>query len=376
MASDPEIIAEKPKRFRPLRLLLKLFVFTFILCLLAAVFAAVGGYIAYEHIKGPGTPGEAVRISIPKGANGKDVGRILAENDLVEHELLFRAAVRLDKSAFDVKYGDYELQKGSSPLELLHILYEGPNVSAVPGQMANVVKVTVPEGLTITQAAELFDDPAAFVEAASDSELLERLGLKTATAEGFLMPNTYYFDGKPSEKEVVERMADQFLKEYAGLMKEIPEADGRDRLEIVTLASLVEEEAVADAERADISAVIHNRIRLKRRLEMDSTLQYALGKYGQRMLNTDKETESPYNTYKHAGLPPGPISNPGVASLRAALQPSDKKYLYFVSNADGKTHTFSTNLNDHNRARAEYNRKMRVARTKERQEREKSDAKQ
>jgi UPF0755 protein len=162
-------------------------------------------------------------------------------------------------------------------------------------------------------------------------------------------------------------MVTQFEKEYEALLQEHPAARERSKLEIVTVASLVEEEARVDEERAIVAAVIYNRLSKGRPLEMDSTLQFALGKYGQRLLSEDKAVESPYNTYRKAGLPPGPISNPGVASLRAAMAPADMDYLYFVSNADGLTHTFSRTLKEHNAAVARYRKEIAVQRREQRQ---------
>ena len=175
------------------------------------------------------------------------------------------------------------------------------------------------------------------------------------------MPNTYYFDEAPDSAKLLRRMLDQFKADFAVLQAEHPEA-AADPVRVVTIASLIEEEARVDEERALVSSVIHNRLEQGRALQMDSTLQYALNKYGQRLLNEDKDVDSPYNTYKYPGLPPGPIANPGVASLRAALAPAESDFLYFVSNADGKTHTFSKTLREHEAAVAKFRREIREQR--------------
>jgi UPF0755 protein len=171
------------------------------------------------------------------------------------------------------------------------------------------------------------------------------------------MPNTYYFDEPPLADELLRRMLDQFKADYASVAAEHP--DVTDVVRTVTIASLIEEEAKIDEERGLVSSVIHNRLEKGVALQMDSTLQYALNKYGQRLLNGDKEIDSPYNTYKYVGLPPGPITNPGVASLRAAIAPADSEFLYFVSNADGTTHTFSKTLREHEAAVAKFRREIR-----------------
>jgi len=254
----------------------------------------------------------------------------------------------------NLKQGVYELPRGYSARQLLERIVKGPDRQLLKDQF----KLTIPEGLPLTRMAALFPSPERFSEAAANPDLLARLGLSTPSLEGFLMPNTYFFDKQPSEAEAVERMVVQFETEYEALQRAISGAGEYDLLTIVTVASLVEEEARAEEERPLVASVIYNRLRENMPLQMDSTLQFALGKYGQRMLDEDKRVDSPYNTYKYKGLPPGPISSPGVASLRAAMQPADTNYRYFVSNADGRTHTFSTSLSEHNAAVARYNREM------------------
>jgi len=329
---------------------LRVFVFVLVLAVFAGVVLGVAAYLIYEHVTGPGTHGQTVRVTIPLGVTGAEVGTILAENDLVEYPELFRLAIHLDGSGKTIKHGAYALPRGASPMELLHMLYDGPNAPLSAADVPDENKLIVPEGLTIAQMAALFDNPQAFVEAAASRPLLQKLGVQADTLEGFLMPETYFFDAKPTPEEAVERMVAQFQTEYAALLERYPEAVGKDLLEVVTVASLVEEETREPPERPIVAAVIYNRLEKKMPLGLDCTLQYALGKYGQRMLTEDKEVDSPYNTYVHAGLPPGPISNPGVAAIEAALVPADVDYLYFVSNADGKTHTFSKTMQEHNQA--------------------------
>lgn len=324
----------------------------------ALILLAVAGggfvlYMAYDQVTQPGTPGAPVTLTVPQGTTKQGVGALLETEGLIEREAFWRLALRIKPSDTPIQAGVYELARGLSPMQILERLYDGPNRHL----NANRFRLTVPEGLSLTQMADLFESPDAFLKAAKDGDLLARLG--QASPEGFLMPDTYFFDEVPSEAEAVSRMATQFERAYARLLEEIPGAEAFDQHEIVTVASLVEEEARVDEERPIIASVIYNRLDRGMRLQFDSTLQYALGKYGQRMLDVDKDVDSPYNTYLHAGLPPGPICSPGAASLRAALAPADTDYLYFVSNADGKTHTFSKTLAEHNRAVARYNSEMR-----------------
>lgn len=331
---------------------------TFFLGLWAVLFlgvAALGVFalIVYHHVVQPGYPGPETTLVVPDGATGRDIGALLAEEDLVEHEGFFRLALRIDGTGKSIQHGEYVMPTGLSALEILHRLQDGPSRHVLGEQF----KVTVPEGLPIALAADLFDAPDQFIAAAEDPELVSRYDVPGETLEGFLMPDTYFFDEEPNEREVVERMARLFEAAYDELLAEIPGAAGFDKMSIVTVASLVEEEARIDEERPIIASVVYNRLEKGMPLQYDSTLQYALNKYGQRILNVDKEVDSPYNTYKYKGLPPGPISNPGRASLRAAMQPAETDYLYFVSNADG-SHTFSRTLAEHERARARYNREV------------------
>lgn len=351
-----------PKRGGCARLVWRGFLAGFVLLMLAGVAGVVAGYLLYEEITRPGVPGPEVEFDVPAGATGAEVGRLLAEADLVAHPILFRAALRIDQPRDPIKHGAYILYKGMSPNEIVDQLQEGPNRKLRPEEIPDELKKTIPEGLRLTQIAELFDDPEAFMDAVYHPTVLAYLPEGVESPEGFLLPDTYFFDAPPTELDVAQRMAAAFAEAYAALVSELPEAGDRDPLEIVTIASLVEEEARVDDERPVVAAVIYNRLKLGRSLDMDSTLQYALNKYGQRLLNADKEVDSPYNTYRNAGLPPGPISNPGVASLRAAMQPADVDYLYFVSNADGLTHTFSRTLEEHNRAVARFREEIRKQR--------------
>ncbi|MBI1321130.1 MAG: endolytic transglycosylase MltG [Candidatus Hydrogenedens sp.] len=325
--------------------------------------AGVAGLVVYERVMGDRPGGTPVTLEVPEGASGGDVGKLLTEKGFIEDERLFRLAMRLDPDNRSIRHGVYELPMGLSPHGLLALMRKGPDRQLKAEQQ----RVTIPEGLSIVQMAERFEDPQAFIAAASDEDLRAAAGVEADTLEGYLMPNTYFFDEKPNEREAVERMLEQFLRDYAALALEIPGGQEFDRNAIVTVASLVEEEARADEERPLVASVIYNRLAQNMPLQMDSTLQFALGKYGQRMLDADKEVKSPYNTYKERGLPPGPISSPGLASLRAAMQPAATEYLYFVSNADGVTHTFSRTLSEHNAAVARFNREIAQQRREQQQ---------
>ena len=339
------------------------FVWSWVFLLVAVGAVGVVAFVVYDQVTRPGHRGAAVEVTVPQGATGRDIGRLLAAHKLIEHEGFFRLAMQIEGISPNIRHGAYELYRGLSAVELLHLLLEGPP----PHLLANQQRVTIPEGLSIAQMAALTEDPEAFVEAAQDETLIERLGIKADSLEGFLMPNTYFFDAAPEPRALVERMLGQFEKEWDKLMAENPGAEHMDKIYLVTIASIVERETRVDEERPLVAQVIYNRLDRRMLLQMDSTVQYALNKYGERMLEKDLEVRSPYNTYRNRGLPPGPICSPGLPSLRAAMAPADVPYLYFVSNADGKTHTFSRTLEEHNRAVARYRREIQPQREAQRQ---------
>lgn len=327
-----------------------------VLGLVLAFWAGVLAYLATKSSPESVSKADRVRVEIPKGSKGKDVARILVEKGLIKHEFMFRLALKWDQSGGAIKYGRYDISKNASLSDILTLLKEGPNVPLTSDEIPEELKLRVPEGLTIAQMATLFDEPQAFLEVVSDQNLIQKLGIDAKTLEGFLFPSTYFFDKKPTPRDAVEKMVEEFERRYLSLTAELVTPEGFDKLKLVTIASLIEEETKVDSERPLVAAVIYNRLKQKMTLDLDSTLQYALKKYGQRLLDADKQIDSEYNTYRRQGLPPTPICNPGLASLRAAFSPADVEYLYFVSNADGRTHTFSKTLAEHNRAVARFRR--------------------
>ncbi len=359
--------ASPPRRSRrrAIRIFFRVIFFGVVVTILLVVAAVFGAFLVYDHITQPRPGGARVPFTVPEGATAQQIGRRLADDGFIEHELFFRMAIRIDGTAPSIMRGAYLLPEDVSATQLLHLLVAGPNANTDVAVLPEL-RVTIPEGLTIAQMASRTDDAEAFLIAAANPALIERLGIGVDSLEGFLMPNTYFFSEPPAQPELVDRMIEQFEKEFALLAKEYGEISGAEKLRFVTVASLVEEEARIDKERPVVAAVIYNRLEKNMPLEMDSTLQFALGKYGERLLNEDKEVDSPYNTYKNRGLPPGPISNPGVASIRAALWPAKNDFIFFVSNADGKTHTFTSNLRDHNRAVARFRKEIREQRREER----------
>jgi UPF0755 protein len=252
-----------------------------------------------------------------------------------------------------VKPGTYLLGRDDSWSAVLSSLVEGRGLVHV---------VTIPEGWAIstivpTMAKAMQLAPESLEVAVRDTALLKQLGIATGTLEGYLFPETFLIPDGSTARFVVQVMVQEFQRRWK------PEWDARlvtlamTRHEIVTLASIIEKEAKVATERPVIAAVYHNRLRRGMLLQADPTVQYALGRHVDRVLYRDLTVDSPYNTYRRAGLPPGPIASPGAASLEAALFPADVPYLYFVAHPDGH-HEFRRTLREH----AEAVRQMRSAR--------------
>ena len=288
---------------------------------------------------------------------GKGVGAIASDlrtGGVIRKRAPFLLAYELFFAPRNVKAGEYELPAEGRILDILGRLVDG-RVMLHP--------VTIAEGLTIKEtavhlAASGFGRVEDFDAAARDTSAIALLDPKAPSLEGYLFPETYRFPKGASVSEILERMTSQFLEVFdasfraraAGLRMSVRDA--------VTLASLIEKETALPGERRLVSAVFHNRLRLGMKLDCDPTVSYGLtllGSFEGRLRTKDLRTDTPYNTYMHAGLPPGPICSPGRVSLEAALEPADADFLYFVSRNDG-SHEFNRSFADHSRAVRKYQR--------------------
>jgi UPF0755 protein len=218
-------------------------------------------------------------------------------------------------------------------------------------------RFALPEGYSIYQAAELLDQKGyfkreAFLEKCHDPALLARLAVQERSVEGYLYPATYNLPKSGNEEDLIGQMVGQFNKAFAGF-KGSDGGAGLSRHEIVTLASIIEKEAVSTDEKPLIASVFYNRLRLGMPLQSDPTAVYGVRAFAGKVTRADIERRSSYNTYLINGLPPGPIGNPGADALKAALHPARTNYLYFVARRDG-THQFSRTLDEHNRAVARF----------------------
>jgi UPF0755 protein len=273
----------------------------------------------------------------------------LYKTGLIKHPLKFRALARLKRLDKRIQAGEYLLSPSMSPNIILKILAQGK---------VNLHKITIPEGWNIYQIAAIveeagFSEKDGFIQAATDSEFAHKKAIDGDTFEGYLFPDTYYFSKDETPRKIISSMVERFWTKFKPEWIIRAQELGFTTHQVVILASIIEKETGAAFERPLISSVFHNRIKRNMRLESDPTVIYGINKFDGNLTRKHLQTPTPYNTYKKKGLPFGPITNPGLASLRAALYPADTDYLFFVSKRD-TTHQFSTNLKDHNKAIRKY----------------------
>lgn len=329
------------------------------LLLLAAALVAAGSWVAWKHetqgLKlAAGAP--VVKLVVPPGASAEAIGRKLAAEGLVRHPVVFRFLVRSRELGGQLKAGEYALEGPLSLEGILSLLARGDVVRN---------EITIPEGRTLKEAAALLAAqgiaPAGFLELARDPRLIRDLDPEAADLEGYLFPDTYEIPLTADPAAALARRMVQRFREVIGPEQQRIVAKKLTVRQVVILASLVELETAATVERPRIAAVFLNRLEKRMLLQTDPTIIYALkrdGRWDGNIRRRDLEMDSPYNTYKHAGLPPGPIGSPGREAIRAVLDPVETRELYFVSRNDG-THKFSETLVEHNRAVDRYQRRRR-----------------
>ncbi|HID92624.1 MAG TPA: endolytic transglycosylase MltG [bacterium (Candidatus Stahlbacteria)] len=285
---------------------------------------------------------EEIYIEIEKGESLNDIAKKLKDKDIIDNDTLFKLWARITGNSSKLKAGRYAFRKHAGIRTALKTLVEGKSLT---------IAVTIPEGYTLYEIAELFErkagiDKDEFLSLAHDTSYIRRLGLRGNSLEGFLYPDTYFIYYGIGPSQVIEVMVRRFFKIFSDEFKQRSHDIGLSMEEVVTLASLIEKEAKLDSEKFIISSVYHNRLKMGRLLECDATIQYILPKRKERLLYKDLKIDSPYNTYLYPGLPPGPICSPGRTAIRAALWPRKTDYLYFVARGDG-THIFSKTLKEH-----------------------------
>jgi UPF0755 protein len=328
-----------------------------LIALLLVVVAALAGFVvyrAYEMARTPyqGYAGEEIFFTVDRGATGTRIGRALETEGIIEEERLFVAALRWRGETGSLQAGEYRFAEPLSTLDVVERLVRGDIYTFA---------VTVPEGLTIAEtarhlAAKGLGEATALEEVFQDATLVADIDSEATDLEGYLFPTTYRFTRNPEPREVARMMVAQFEEVFDDDKRSKSKELGLTPRDVVTLASVIEKETGNADERPLIGSVVWNRLERGMPLAMDSTIIFALkrdGRYDGNLRRVDLEMDDPYNTYRVAGPPPGPIASPGEASIDAVLEPAATRYLYFVSKNDG-SHHFSTSYREHVNAVRKY----------------------
>jgi UPF0755 protein len=284
-----------------------------------------------------------------KGYSFSQITDSLYGSGLIKNRLFFYILAISTNKAGHIKAGEYELTTLMSPWDILDKLVKGE---------IKYYEIRIPEDSTLREvAARLAScklvDKDNFLNTASDQTFLASMGITGPTAEGFLFPDTYKFNHSMNAKDMLKKMVDRFWEMVTPEMIEQAEKMKMSALQFVTLASIIGREAGTIEEKRLVSAVFHNRLEKKMRLQSDPTAVYDMENFQGSVTKSHLKRKSPYNTYLVDGLPPGPIGNPGLDSLKAAINPASVPYLYFVSNNNG-THQFSSSFLEHNKAVLKY----------------------
>lgn len=319
----------------------------------ALIGAAVAGALVYELVRYAHTPVETIRepvvVEIERGRSFNAVIRDLEDKDIVDDRLRWTLIARYTGHDETMRYGEYRIRPGMTPMDIMNRFSRGKVV---------LHRVTLPEGFTMENIAARLEaaglcDRDTFMRLATDEPFVESLGIPAATVEGYLFPDTYFFEKNPSEKAVIRAMVERFHETFRGEWEARAAQLGFSIHDVVTLAAIIEKETALDRERAIVSSVFHNRLARNMRLESDPTVVYGLEDFDGRIRTRHLRENTPYNTYVHRGLPPGPIASPGFASLHAALYPAETDYLFFVAKS-GREHHFSETYEEHRRAVEKY----------------------
>jgi UPF0755 protein len=317
----------------------------FVLCAFAAL------YFSYFLVSPAGMDKQEEIFMVKKGSGLRTIAEQLEERRLIKGKYLFMLWVYAKGGARDIKAGEYSFNRSMTPVKLFQMLTSGA---------VKTYSFTIPEGVTAEQIAVLlegrnFINKRDFVSLVHDKDLVASYDVDGVSLEGYLYPDTYVITRDMGPRDVIDRMVDRFWAVFNALVRDqnlaIPVKD------IVTLASIVEKETGLAEERPVIAAVFLNRLGKGMRLESDPTVIYGMKDFSGNLTRKDLRSASPYNTYMHHGLPPGPIANPGREAIKAVINPAETDYLYFVSKNDG-SHHFSCTLDEHNRAVNQYQKRI------------------
>jgi len=311
----------------------------------AAFFAADLHRFRNRAVAPPG----AVRLTITRGTSLRAVAARLESQGVITDAQRFGWLTRWREDAGRIQAGEYRFAEPATPDGILDRLTAGDVIR---------YRVTIPEGWTMVEVSERlgkdgYVDPNRFLALARSPEFIRSLDLETDTLEGYLFPETYSWSGKTDEKKLLRMMVEEFRRRCSPELADRCRELDLTRHQLVTLASIIQKEAGNREEMPLISAVFHNRLKRGIPLQADPTVIYGLDEFDGNLTRRHLETPTPYNTYLRRGLPPGPIANPGEDALRAAANPADVNYLYFVA-AGPSSHVFNSSLVEHNRAVRKY----------------------
>jgi len=291
------------------------------------------------------------KVRIDHGTTLSNISDKLNKKGLVSNKWVFEFLTKIKGLEKSMQAGTFKLSNIHTNNEVINnIVFGSPERK----------KITFLEGWNMNQVAKHLSKEFDFkyfevIELLNDEKFIRNLQINSNTLEGYLFPETYYFFEGVDKTSVIERLVKEHKKFWNNANLSKADSLGFTPYEIITLASIIEGEAIYDSERSIISAVYHNRLKIGMKLQADPTVQYIIEDGPRRLLNKDLRIKSPYNTYIYQGLPPGPINSPGEQSLIAALSPQDNDYLYFVAKGDGY-HTFSRNEKEHERAKRAFQR--------------------
>ncbi|MFA8341537.1 MAG: endolytic transglycosylase MltG [Rhodothermaceae bacterium] len=299
-----------------------------------------------------------VEFFIQKGATLTSVVDQLYKTKVINSKLAFKAAALMSNAETGIKAGRYEIPNGLSYFGLVDLI--------IKGQPEEATLVTIQEGIWQHNLAKLFAkemniDEDEFNVLSKDQQFIKSLGINSSTLEGFLLPDTYYFNNSSTAEDILRKLYRETQKFFNDTLKDKMKARGMTMKEVLTLASIVDGETNIESEFKTIAGVYHNRLKKGMRLQADPTVQYLIRtkrRRANKVYYKDLEIDSPYNTYRNKGLPPSPINNPGKLAILAALEPEKHNYYYFCATGNGG-HKFAKTLSEHNKNVRDYRRNRR-----------------
>jgi len=313
-----------------------------IVIIAAGILSLWFAYIAIEFLVPLPIGNKNIEIEIPKGATFRQAVEIFSKERLIRDKIPFLFIGRISGLDRKIRAGYYSIYGSMSPLDILKMLKKGQIIE---------YEITVLEGDSLREVAEKLSEKRIinikdFMQLSSDEDFLALYNIDAPTLEGYLFPDTYKIPKGMDPEDAIGMMINKMREKYSGELTARTSKLGLSEREVLTLASIIEKEAVTDKERYLISAVYHNRLRKKIPLQADPTAIYGIKSFKEKITAEDLKRKTPYNTYVIKGLPPGPIASPCIKSINAALYPADVAYIYFVSNNDG-THQFSVTAEEH-----------------------------